>query len=237
MMTTESDGATANVLLVHGGFHGAWCWEGVQRVLGERGVNASAVDLPFQGVASDLAALAAAVEAQRGPLTVCAHSYGGLLLNLSSCLVGRVERLVYVAAFMIDPRLLRANVVAGTGRPPQDGSEMSYAEARRAIYHDCDEKVAREAFARWRPTPQPVWDTPPSQGEGWVLPYATIPSTYVVCGEDRFLPPEKQRRMARHASHVVELRSGHAPFFSRPTELAEVLTRYPFTGVGEIIRS
>ena len=41
------DGPT--VVLVHGAWHGAWCWEPVVEGLARRGVAALAVDLPGHG--------------------------------------------------------------------------------------------------------------------------------------------------------------------------------------------
>ncbi|MEU4251672.1 hypothetical protein AB0F15_30080, partial [Amycolatopsis sp. NPDC026612] len=43
-----------------------------------------------------------------------------------------------------------------------------------------------------------------------------VPSTYVVCGEDRATPPETQRAQAARATDVVELPVAHHPFDTRP---------------------
>ena len=47
---------TARVVLVHGAWHGAWCWAPVVDLLRAEGVDVVAVDLPGHG-------------ADRGPLT------------------------------------------------------------------------------------------------------------------------------------------------------------------------
>ena len=36
----------ADFLLVHGAWHGGWCWDAVARGLTERGHRATAIDLP-----------------------------------------------------------------------------------------------------------------------------------------------------------------------------------------------
>jgi len=37
------------IVLVHGAFHGAWCWERLRAVLDERALPSIAVDLPGHG--------------------------------------------------------------------------------------------------------------------------------------------------------------------------------------------
>jgi pimeloyl-ACP methyl ester carboxylesterase len=50
-MTTQlfTQPASPTFILVHGGWHGAWCWNKVLPLLKEKGVNAIAIDLPGHG--------------------------------------------------------------------------------------------------------------------------------------------------------------------------------------------
>jgi pimeloyl-ACP methyl ester carboxylesterase len=50
-----------------------------------------------------------------------------------------------------------------------------------------------------------------------------VPTTAVVCTQDRAAPAARQRDWARRAGRVVELASGHHPFLSRPSELAALI--------------
>jgi pimeloyl-ACP methyl ester carboxylesterase len=50
-----------------------------------------------------------------------------------------------------------------------------------------------------------------------------VPSTYLVCAQDRGTPPERQREFARRAGSVVEIDAGHHPFLSRPVAVRDVL--------------
>jgi hypothetical protein len=55
--------------------------------------------------------------------------------------------------------------------------------------------------------------------------WGTIPSTYVVCTEDRAIPPEYQEKWAtERATAKIEVPFDHAPGLSHPTELANILT-------------
>jgi pimeloyl-ACP methyl ester carboxylesterase len=50
-----------------------------------------------------------------------------------------------------------------------------------------------------------------------------VPSTYLVCGQDRGTPVERQREFAGRADSVVELDAGHHPFLSQPTAVRDLI--------------
>jgi len=43
-----------------------------------------------------------------------------------------------------------------------------------------------------------------------------VPSTYLVCRQDRGTSEERQREYAQRAGRVVDLDAGHHPFLSQP---------------------
>ena len=53
--------------------------------------------------------------------------------------------------------------------------------------------------------------------------WKNVPSTYVICDEDRALPPRLQEAMSQAATNVVTLNSAHSPFLCRPDKVAEIL--------------
>ncbi len=53
--------------------------------------------------------------------------------------------------------------------------------------------------------------------------WTSVPSSYVVCGDDRAVLPEAQRERAALVGRAVELDSDHSPFLSRVPELAGVI--------------
>jgi pimeloyl-ACP methyl ester carboxylesterase len=53
--------------------------------------------------------------------------------------------------------------------------------------------------------------------------WKSIPSTYVVCTDDRTIAPESQRMMAANADAVVEWDTSHSPMLSRPDLVADLL--------------
>jgi pimeloyl-ACP methyl ester carboxylesterase len=51
-----------------------------------------------------------------------------------------------------------------------------------------------------------------------------VPATYVVCAQDKALPPELQRDLfAPRADEVIEWQTSHSPFFSQPAVVADLL--------------
>ncbi len=100
----------ATVVLVHGAFHGAWCWDRVVPLLEAQGVPVVAFDLPGHGAdprpPGDLHehgdALRAVLEGIDGPIVVVGHSYGGAVISDGAAGVDGVVHLVYLAAIVAD---------------------------------------------------------------------------------------------------------------------------------------
>ncbi len=77
------------VVLVHGAWHGAWCWAAVQAELDGRGLASLAVDLPghgastlpFTDLAGDAAHVADVVARAARPVVLVGHSYGGAVIG------------------------------------------------------------------------------------------------------------------------------------------------------------
>lgn len=229
------------VVLVHGAWHGAWCWERVVAGLEARGVATVAIDLPGHGddpgpatdFAGDVAAVEAAIDAVGRPVVLVGHSYGGLVVTDAGALPA-VTHLVYLCAFAVEEGESCANAggdeAAGidhTGRPDLsaelvhlgDSSTTVPAEgARRCFYGDCDEPTAAWAIERLCPQRLENLLTPPSR-----IAWRSTPSTYVVCTEDLAVHPELQRIMARRCTNAIEWETSHSPFLSRPDLVVDLL--------------
>lgn len=227
------------VLLVHGAWHGAWCWERVLGPLRDAGMDPHTIDLPGHGDSpaplGDLHGDADAVKRELDeigePTVLVGHSYGGMVITEAAS-HPLVRTLVYVCAFLPEPDASLMD--EGPGRPRTDGAEprpmpillsddgstMSVDRPRAGafFYNDCDEQTQAWAAARVDDQPMASFTQSP-RVEGPVAK----PSTYVVCTLDQTIAPSNQRRMGERADHVVELESGHSPFLSRPAELAETI--------------
>src|SRR5437660_1682118 len=94
--------AGADVVLVHGAWHGAWCWDGVVAELERAGISAATIDLPFTGLDDDIAAARQLIESSGEPTVVLGHSYGGEVIGRAAVDLPNVKRLVFLAAFQVD---------------------------------------------------------------------------------------------------------------------------------------
>ena len=127
---------------------------------------------------------------------------------------------MYLAAL---PPLARAELDAcfaeGFGGTVRDALDRSYwpdaDTAAGRLYPDCSRAQSDWAFGRLRP--QARLEPEPSRfGEGDVV-IATL--------RDAAVDPGWQVRTARsHGARVIELDSGHSPFFTQPDELAGILS-------------
>jgi hypothetical protein len=50
--------------------------------------------------------------------------------------------------------------------------------------------------------------------------WLSVPSSYLVCSDDRAVNVEQQRLRAGWAKHSIEIDCDHSPFFSAPRETA-----------------
>jgi pimeloyl-ACP methyl ester carboxylesterase len=166
-------------------------------------------------------------------VVVVGHSLGGLTIPLVAAR-RPVAWLVYLCAFVpipgrshVDQLRLERDALprdfeAGLSPADDQGRRrwVDEAVARRVLYPDCEARDAAAAFERLRPQARAPYDEPcPLEA------FPAVPSTYVVCAEDRVANPEWGCRVARGrlGAELVELPGGHSPFLSRPSELAAVL--------------
>jgi hypothetical protein len=208
--------------LVHGAWHGAWCWEKLVPELERRGHDAVAVDLPCDDVAADYPEYARVVaEALRGreDVVVVGHSLAGQTIPHVAAL-RPVARLVFLCSLVPAPEAKHPTFVEGFDFE-RDELGRSYipelAQATAALYDDCDADEARWAFERLRPQARTHAFLPRSD-------WPDVAATYIVARGDRALSPDWQREAAaENGLPVVELDGGHSPFLARPGELADLL--------------
>jgi pimeloyl-ACP methyl ester carboxylesterase len=228
----------ATCSLVHGAWHGAWCWELLGAELERAGHRAIAVDLPCDDPAatfSDYADVVVASLEEADDVVLVVHSLGG---HTGALVAARrpVRRLVYLCALLADPgrslidqlgdepEMLLPRYRAGLATDEQGRSFFTDFEvARECFFADCDESAARAAFERLRPQGQTAHEIAcPLEA------HPDVPTEYVLGSADGIVNPEWSRRAARERLGIeaVELPgSSHSPFLSRPAELASLLTR------------
>ena len=218
---------TPGAVLVHGLWHGGWCWDEVRTALAGRGIDSVAVELPLTDLAADTAATRAALDTFGRPAVLVGHSYGGAVITAAGA-HPLVRELVYLAAF----QLADGESISRT-LPAEDHPQTRLGEALRVdgdevgldadlgtqlLYRDASDDVARTAATRLRPVRRTVF-----RGVPETIAWRTVPSTYVVCTADEVVHPELQRAMARRATRRVQWPCGHSPAASRPDAVADLI--------------
>ena len=218
------------IVLVHGAWHGPWCWDRVTPLLDAAGVQWRAVDLPSAAVAEsgasdkdDVLAVLAVMDALPGdePTVLLGHSRGGRVISEAG-VHSRVGHLVYLAAFLAGDDIPMTSLVSkelpGALVFEANGSSRVSPELGMAVfYNDCSEDDFAWANAHLRA--QSHQEAVTDSKAAW----KTKPSTYVICSKDRAIPAAAQRQMAQAAGTAIEWEVGHSPFANQPEKVAALL--------------
>lgn len=226
------------VVFVHGACvkDGSWWWQPTAELLAEKGVTSVAPALPScgetgevpdahgPGLAEDVAAVRAVLTAGDEPTVVVAHSYGGIIVAEAAAGIDSVRRLLLVSSYL--PRVGQSLSSFGGEEPapfldvdPEAGTFTVRPDAlAKTFLQDCDPRIQREAAGKTAPQSLAVLGQP-ARAAAW----QELPSTYLVCAEDRGTPLDRQREFATKADKVVELDAGHHPFLSQPAAVRDLV--------------
>lgn len=227
-------------VLVHGAWHGSWCWEKVVPLLESAGHKVIAEDLPghgndktpLKGTSLKLytQSVVSLINQQQEPVILVGHSLGGMIItSVAEQIPDKISKLVYLTAYVpLNISLIR---LAARDRDSQIRSAvqlkgwtvMIKRDAARALfYHDCpDEDVQR---AKERLGPEPI---PPVFRKIQVSDdrFGSVVKIYIKATEDQAISLQMQEYMCGSISFqkIIEMKTGHSPFYSAPEELSEHL--------------
>ena len=227
------------VVFVHGACvrDGAWWWHLTAEALRKRGISSVAPSLPScgegdrpagsngPGLPADVAAVRAVLAAGDEPTVVVGHSYGGIVAAEAAAGIASVRHMVFVSSYLPEPG--ESLSTFGAAEPPPfldfDPEGGTFGAVPRlfaeTFMQDCPPGIVREGAARLIRQTIAVTQQPVRQ-----VAWHDLPTTYVVCADDRGTPASAQREFARRAGKVVELPTGHHPFLSEPQAVADILT-------------
>jgi pimeloyl-ACP methyl ester carboxylesterase len=228
------------VVFVHGACvrDGSWWWHPTAAALREHGIDSVAPALPScgegdrpagpqgPGLAEDTASVRAVLTATDEPTVVVGHSYGGIVAAEAAAGVESVRHLVFVSSYLAEPGESLSTFGSDTPPPfldfdPEGGTFGARPELfAETFVQDCPPDIVRDGAVRLvrqtiAVTQQPV------RAAAW----HDVPTTYLVCTEDRGTPVAAQRRFAQRADQVVEIRAGHHPFLSQPGTVAGLIAK------------
>ena len=212
----------ATFALVHGAWHGSWCWELLTPFLRQAGHGVVAPELPSDDGSANFDTYAdvmcSALQGCDDEVIVVGHSLGGPAATLVAAR-RPVRHLIYLCAVvpecglsqldqfqaqpdMITPKYVNG-YVNGLSEPDEQGRTVwvDFDFVREMFYADCDERTVAAAIDHLRPQAAYPWTLPFSLTKS-----PSVPRTYVVCTEDQIITPEWSRRTARNiGADIVEL--------------------------------
>src|SRR5438067_821211 len=208
------------VVLVHGGFVDGSGWEGVYKILRRDGYTVAVVQNPTVSLAEDVAATKRIIAAQTDPVVLVGHSYGGVVITEAGN-DPKVAALVYITAFAPDKGESVSTLIKDPPPgapvppilPPQDGYLLLDKTKFSASFAG-DVDAEKAAFMADSQVP---WGVGALTGKISEPAWKAKPSWYLVTADDRMIPPDAQRSMAKRAgATVTEVRGSHSIYVSQP---------------------
>jgi pimeloyl-ACP methyl ester carboxylesterase len=227
-------------VLIHGAWHGKWCWDKVVPLLEKEGHKVVAPDLPGHGKDStpigDISLqlyserVCQILDTQSEPVILVGHSMGGIVITQAAeYRPEKIKKLVYLTAFLLqnsefllqyagqdETSAVTANLVVA-----EDHSCATVkAEAlREAFYSDCSDEDAMMATSLLVPQSVVPLATPVSTS---THNFGRLPRVYISCLRDRAITPAIQKLMYSNlpCEQLIQMDTSHSPFLSAPEELA-----------------
>jgi pimeloyl-ACP methyl ester carboxylesterase len=232
----------ASFVLIHGAWHGGWCFDALRPLLEAHGHSVTAPDLPGMGDDADARARVTLAEwgdfaadlcrAADQPVILVGHSRGGIVISeAAERAPNSLAALVYLCAMLVPDGMSRAEMKAQSEPNPDfdairhavpDGTIIDPTNAVAVFAQLSPPDLAAAAAARLVAEPAAPTDTRLQLSDAR---YGLVPRHYIECLADRTIPIADQRRMqaTQPCTSVVSLNSDHSPFLSAPQELADAL--------------
>jgi len=235
MSNIDNEKSGLTFCLVHGSFHGAWCWNLLRRELEAAGHEVVTRDIPGDepGLTfEDYADIVSQDIIEPESTIVVGHSrMGNVLPRIASR--KSVRKLIYLCAGFDknNNRRLRHHFLAPVPDKYQPGYnrgltflddnpelvQVERSAAEQIFYHDCTPEVAEWAAAQLRPQYRP-------QVQPRIKHWPETAMSFIYTRHDRVINPEYSEYVSRSlGARAVVLAGGHSPFLSRPVELAKIL--------------
>ena len=227
-------------VLVHGAWHGGWCWYKVAARLRQKGHTVLVPDLPGHGrdqtpinavsMQSYAQRVADVIRTANEPVILVGHSMGGFVISAAAEQQPQtVAKLVYVAAFLLEDGQTfgdaasrdAGSTASGWLVPSADGASVTVAvsQLKDLFYGECsDEDVALAELSLGPESSAVLGARIHVTAEQW----GRIPRVYIECTNDRAVSIGSQRAMVERlpCEKVITMRTDHSPFLSAPEALA-----------------
>lgn len=221
--------------LVHGAWHGAWCWKYLVEELERQGHQTIVMDMPIEDTSLTLQDYAEFVKnslRSHGDVILVGHSMAGLVIPLVADIFP-VKKLVYLCGVLRRPghsekqdyedglrKDMATENLDGKLWIRKDGFSIPVPEGvMKYLYQDCKPELAKWALSMLRKQYEHWEEISPQKN------WPNVPTDYIICEDDKSVNPIWSERLAKEWLHVepIKMPGSHSPFLSRPKELADIL--------------
>jgi pimeloyl-ACP methyl ester carboxylesterase len=234
-----------NYVLLHGAWHGSWCWYKIARHIENLGHNAITPDLPGHhlnkyrikdiSLKSYVDYIENLICAIRPPVVLVGHSMAGVVVTqVAENIPNKIERLIYISGFIPrdgaslmdeEKQALIPSVALEVAMDEIEGliSLPSSQRIKGLFYNKCNEEDIRYALSLLQKQPlRPFRETVSISHAR----FGAVPKLYIECLQDKAITIDDQRRMySRVNCDVVSIDTDHSPFFSADDKLTEIISR------------
>ncbi len=227
------------VVLIHGAWHGGWCWDGVVKALEKKNIRATAPTMPGHlkednragiGLNDYIEKILATVEAADGPVVLVGHSSAGFLIqSVAAKIPEKIHHLIFNNAFILPDGKCQFDIV-----PPDVADGMTKAAGasednsvpvmedfvRHTLMADASEGIQDDLISRLIPQPITLFTTPVDI-DGFEK--GRFKKTVLFCKKDVSLPDGAYLGMAQTLGEhdIIELDLGHEGLFTHPEVVAQ----------------
>lgn len=233
----------STIILVHGAWLGAWCWERVAAALKSSGHDVRTPELPGHGqdktpvgaisLDSYVDTVAAKIGSVTGKVVLVGHSMAGIVISqVAERMPDRVSTLIYAGAYLLEhgqsiTKVSEAAVDSLVGPnmvPASDWSTVSIkAEALKDVFAaDASKDDLKRLQSLARPEPAAPFNTPIHVT---AARFGSVRRCYLKTAKDRAVTPLLQDAMLAKipCAEVATMNTSHTPFLAAPDEMSKAL--------------
>ncbi len=232
-------------VLLHGAWHGPWCWKKLSPLLMSKGDTVLTPTIPwtydknqikqkfnFQHTTNELSELICKLD---GMVVLVGHSLGGVIASMiSTNIPEKISLAIYISGFIpksgqsindLNP-LMTDSIIAANMKVDKKKQALIVEENAlvKGFYNDCDTFDIQFAKSRVLPQLASTFLTPVEYNLDGL---SRVKKLYVENQKDMAVPINAQRSMQENIEieKVVKLNCGHSPFFTCPQDLLNILQK------------
>lgn len=227
-----------HVILIHGAWHGGWCWDGIIQELKKIGYTAEAPTMPGHhrnderlGIQLDdyVQKIVEVVKQQAEPIVLVGHSSAGFLLQAAVPKVAdKIAKLIFLNAFILSEGQSQFDLVPpdvaegmiGAAKASPDMCVPILEDFVRNVLMSGEPQALQDSLLqKLVPQPLALFTTPVSRQD---FDQLIIPKAVVFCKGDISLPPGTYQGMAQSlGDHTfIEVEGSHEALFTNPAVVA-----------------